>query len=150
MNLLFLSGRGDRYEYWLLLSSAITYSTATTYIVVSTGVLPLTFHYGQIFGFGEQTIILLFVVMNIPSAVILMNASVRRYHDLDKSGYWFAVFLIPVLGLVWQIVELGFSSGTKGTNKFGASPRELEIENNPYRKKNTRKGVGELAELINL
>ena len=150
MNLLFLSGRGDRYEYWLMLSSAITYTTVTTYIVVSTGVLRLTYHYGQIFGFGELTVILLFVIMNIPSAVILINASVRRYHDLDKSGYWSVVFFIPILGLIWQIAELGFSAGTNGANKFGVSPREFEIENNPYRKKNQRKGVGELAELINL
>jgi uncharacterized membrane protein YhaH (DUF805 family) len=45
--------------------------------------------------------------------------SVKRWHDRDKSGWWVLVNLIPVVGLIWVIVENGCLRGTVGPNRFG-------------------------------
>ena len=45
----------------------------------------------------------------------------KRYHDRDKSAFWFFIVLVPVIGLVWQIIECGFLPGTPGGNSRGAS-----------------------------
>lgn len=46
-------------------------------------------------------------------------SNVRRYHDRNKSGWWLLFGFIPVIGALWQIIELGFLSGTQGDNDYG-------------------------------
>lgn len=46
-------------------------------------------------------------------------ATVRRWHDRDKSGWWCLVGAVPLIGPVWLAVELGLSPGTPGANRFG-------------------------------
>ncbi len=57
------------------------------------------------------------VVTLIPSLAI----SVRRLHDLDSSGWWLLLSLIPIIGaialLVWFVMK-----GTDGPNRFGPDP----------------------------
>lgn len=48
--------------------------------------------------------------------------SIKRSHDRDKSGWFVLVGVIPVLGPLWLLVELGFLRGTVGPNRFGADP----------------------------
>ncbi len=48
---------------------------------------------------------------------------VKRWHDRDKSGWWVLINLIPVIGVIWAIVENGFLTGTEGNNRFGSDPR---------------------------
>ena len=43
--------------------------------------------------------------------VLYVIVSLRRYKDLGKSGLWIFVILIPVVGGLWQIIELGFVKG---------------------------------------
>ena len=52
---------------------------------------------------------------------------VKRWHDRDKSGWWYLMNFVPVVGSIWVFVEAGFMSGTPGENRFGPSPkREAE------------------------
>ena len=46
---------------------------------------------------------------------------VRRLHDLDKSGWWLLLALIPILGALILLV-LFVSKGTTGPNRFGPDP----------------------------
>ncbi len=59
------------------------------------------------------------------SAIIFiptLAVQVRRLHDLDKSGWWYLIILVPIVGwivlLVWNVSE-----GTIGDNRFGPSTR---------------------------
>ena len=45
--------------------------------------------------------------------------SVRRCHDHDKSGWWCPMVLIPVFGIFFLIVFLGFMRGTEDANQYG-------------------------------
>jgi uncharacterized membrane protein YhaH (DUF805 family) len=74
--------------------------------------------------FGSQSTaaftiqIILGLVFLWPSVAV----AVKRYHDRDKSGWWILILFIPIIGLVWYIVELGFLPGTPGPNRFGLDP----------------------------
>jgi len=46
----------------------------------------------------------------------------KRWHDRDKSGWWSLIGLVPVIGGIWMIVELGILEGTRGPNRFGSDP----------------------------
>ena len=46
---------------------------------------------------------------------------IRRLHDLDKSGWFALITIIPVVGFIFSIY-LFFAPGTVGYNRFGADP----------------------------
>lgn len=48
-----------------------------------------------------------------------LAVSVKRWHDRDKSGWWVLVNAVPVIGMVWTLIENGMLRGTPGVNRFG-------------------------------
>jgi uncharacterized membrane protein YhaH (DUF805 family) len=50
-----------------------------------------------------------------------LAVSVRRMHDIDKSGWWVLINLIPLVGWIIYIVW-ACQKGTSGQNRFGADP----------------------------
>lgn len=48
--------------------------------------------------------------------------SVKRWHDLGRTGWWLLVVLIPGLGLLWLLIAAGLVRGDAGANRFGAAP----------------------------
>lgn len=47
--------------------------------------------------------------------------SVRRCHDLNMSGKWILLSVVPLVNLLFGIYLL-FAKGTVGWNKYGADP----------------------------
>ena len=45
---------------------------------------------------------------------------VKRCHDRGKSGWWCLLLLIPIVGLIWAIVDLGILEGDQGDNQYGS------------------------------
>jgi uncharacterized membrane protein YhaH (DUF805 family) len=47
--------------------------------------------------------------------------SIRRLHDLDRSGWWYLLVFVPLVGgiilLIWNCMR-----GTVGPNRFGPDP----------------------------
>ena len=50
----------------------------------------------------------------------------KRWHDLDKSTWWICIVLIPIVGSIWALIQLGFKKGTEGDNRFGPDLRPIE------------------------
>ncbi len=48
--------------------------------------------------------------------------SVKRCHDRNKSGWWALLLLIPVVGFIWAVIDLGILQGTDGGNTYGPDP----------------------------
>jgi uncharacterized membrane protein YhaH (DUF805 family) len=46
----------------------------------------------------------------------------KRWHDRGKSGWWTLIGLVPIVGGIWLLVELGFLRGTEGPNQYGNDP----------------------------
>ena len=45
--------------------------------------------------------------------------SVKRLHDHDKSGWWFLIYWVPMVGWLWALIECGCLRGTVGDNRYG-------------------------------
>ena len=61
---------------------------------------------------------------------------IKRFHDRDKSGWWLLIALIPLIGPIWLLIELGFLKGTPGPNQYGPPVSDLAdsaIANRPVR-----------------
>jgi uncharacterized membrane protein YhaH (DUF805 family) len=58
----------------------------------------------------------------LPSLWIGLVATVKRWHDRNKSGRWVLLNLVPVVGWLWTLIECGFLRGTTGPNRFGQDP----------------------------
>ena len=52
---------------------------------------------------------------------------VKRLHDRGKSGWWFILCLIPVIGDIYWFIDLGILPGNKTENKYGASA-QIQLE----------------------
>ena len=55
-----------------------------------------------------------------------LAVSIRRLHDLDRTGWWILLALIPLIGaiilLVWYCMR-----GTVGPNRFGPDPLQGKV-----------------------
>lgn len=54
--------------------------------------------------------------------------TVKRFHDRDKSGFWYLIVFIPIIGPLWVLIECGFLDGTQGPNEHGPSPKGLGVD----------------------
>ena len=59
------------------------------------------------------------LLMQIPILYVWLTLCAKRYHDLDKSGWWVLVGFIPIVGAIWILIELGLKRGTPGHNRYG-------------------------------
>ncbi len=105
-------GRARRKEYWMfMLFNLIFYFIALILdnILGSTfGNLPYGIFY-LLYGLG----------VFIPSLAV----TVRRLHDVGKSGWMIFISLIPIVGTIWLLVLLATDSDSD-ENKYGANPKE--------------------------
>ena len=101
------SGRARRAEYWFWV---LFYALVT----IVAGVLDVAI--AGISGIGVIGLIAS-LVLALPSLAV----TVRRFHDIDKSGWWMLVMFIPLVGLIFFLVWM-IPKGTTGANRFGEDP----------------------------
>ncbi len=102
------AGRLPRQPYWLLASLPLWVSS-----MVVQGILAAT--HSESFG------VMVSILTVWPSCAI----SVKRLHDRGKSGWWLLFALIPIVGVLWLSIEMGFFRGTDGENRFGGDATDL-------------------------
>jgi uncharacterized membrane protein YhaH (DUF805 family) len=103
-NYVTFSGRSVRSEYWYWTLFALLAGLASGLVD------------GAIFGGPGPINGLVSLALFLPGLAV----SVRRLHDLDRSGWWLLLILTIVGGillLVWYCMR-----GTVGPNRFGADP----------------------------
>ena len=54
-----------------------------------------------------------------------ITVTVRRLHDVNRSGWWILISFIPFVGSLIVLVLL-IDKGTEGSNKFGNYPLKLK------------------------
>ena len=97
------SDRACRSEYWYWFLFAVLGAVVTYTIDMVLGA-PVT---NTIFSLGTF----------LPGIAV----AVRRLHDLDRSGWWIFLFLVPLVGFIILIVWY-CTKGTDGPNRFGPDP----------------------------
>ena len=50
----------------------------------------------------------------------------KRWHDIDRTGWWALINIVP-LGVFVSLVVNGFFRGTQGENRFAADPLTAKI-----------------------
>jgi uncharacterized membrane protein YhaH (DUF805 family) len=71
---------------------------------------------------GEQGIGIVSAIVSLASIYLALALYAKRWHDRDKSGWWSLIALVPVIGAIWLIVELGILEGIRGANRYGPDP----------------------------
>ena len=104
------SGRARRKEFWVF----TLFSVATGFMAqVIDGILGTTS--GQALGV---------LGILVPLALFLpgLAVTIRRLHDVGKSGWFYLIFLIPLVGSIWLLV-LFCTDGQRGFNAYGPNPK---------------------------
>lgn len=108
-------GRIGRADYWL--KYFVPYIAIYIVLMIVDMSVGLTYDAGT----GSESGILssIFALINIWFGLAV---GAKRCHDRNRSGWFQAIMLIPILGWIWLLVELGFLKGTEGENRFGPDP----------------------------
>ena len=108
------SGRARRKEYWMFVLFNIIFAVVAMILDNVLGLASKEYGYGPIYGLYALAVFL-------PGLAV----SVRRLHDIGKSGWWLLIALIPIVGaimlIIWDVRE-----GERGDNRFGPDPKSGE------------------------
>jgi uncharacterized membrane protein YhaH (DUF805 family) len=107
------SGRARRSEYWYFVLFNIIFSIIAMALDNLLGTAMPGVGYGPIYGLYTLAII-------IPGLAV----AVRRLHDVEKSGWFLLIALIPLIGAIWLLV-LMVTEGNPGENQYGINPKEI-------------------------
>jgi uncharacterized membrane protein YhaH (DUF805 family) len=105
------SGRARRKEYWMFVLFNIIFSFVAMIADNALGTAIEGSGYGLVYFVYTLAVLL-------PGIAV----SVRRLHDVGKSGWFLLIVFIPLVGAVWFIV-LACTEGNPGTNAYGANPK---------------------------
>lgn len=70
--------------------------------------------------FGSDGVFSFIISILMLLAGIMLH--IKRCHDRDKSGWWCLLLVIPVVGFIWAVIDLGILPGTEGANQYGPDP----------------------------
>jgi len=109
------SGRARRREFWIFSIFNIIFIVIAMELDNILGLTVGGLSFGIIY-------FLYAIVLFIPSLAV----SVRRMHDIDKSGWMLLIGFIPLIGAIWLIV-LTLTDSKFGENKYGPNPKEITV-----------------------
>lgn len=109
-------GRIGRGTYWLkFVLPYVVITIALTIIDMTAG---LTIDDGM----GGEGVGILSSIFALIGIWFSLAVGAKRCHDRGRSGWFQAIALIPIIGAIWLLIELGFLKGTEGENRFGPDP----------------------------
>ncbi|WP_415327168.1 DUF805 domain-containing protein [Chryseobacterium sp. MMS23-Vi53] len=106
------SGRARRTEYWMYVLFNIIFAIVA---IILDNVLGLKFTPEIPYGY-------IYFLYAIATLIPGLAVSVRRLHDVDKSGWFILISLIPIIGGIWLLI-LNATEGTHGRNQYGEDPK---------------------------
>ncbi|WP_304545139.1 DUF805 domain-containing protein [Sulfurimonas microaerophilic] len=105
-------GRARRQEFWFFV---LFYFIVSFLVGLLDGLIGSEIDY-VIYSAG-----LFGTIFSLASFIPFLALAARRMHDIDKSGWWQLIQIIPVIGWIWFLI-LTVLQGTMGQNRFGADP----------------------------
>lgn len=105
------SGRASRSEYWWWILFSFIVNTALNYIFL--------------FISSAETAVMVCGIVGLALLLPSLGLCVRRLHDIGKSGWWWLLALIPIIGAIILIVW--FCKDSQPTeNQYGPIPNLVE------------------------
>ena len=100
-------GRANRAEFWQYVLVYFVISVAFSILMsLFAGVNAL-----------RMIFMILYVIVMLALLVPSLAVSVRRMHDIGKSGGWIFINLIPFIGSIWFLI-LAIKESEPGANQF--------------------------------
>jgi len=120
-------GRARRAEYWYF--ALFNFLIAIPFDII--GLFGKESDSLGISGVGYGIYLLVVLGTFIPGLAV----SVRRLHDINKSGWNYLLILIPLIGVIILLVWF-FTDGNRFTNNYGEDPKnpagpEFDFEQHP-------------------
>lgn len=106
------SGRARRAEYWYFVLFNIIVAIVLSLIDTLLGTFDI------LRGVG-----LLSSLYGLAVLIPTLAVTVRRLHDIDRTGWWIFINLIPLIGFIVLLV-FAVTDGTPGSNRYGPNPKE--------------------------
>jgi uncharacterized membrane protein YhaH (DUF805 family) len=108
-------GRARRKEYWMF---------ALFNVLIYIAILIFSAILGSIDNSLALIGSLLLVVYALAIFVPSLAVAVRRLHDTGRSGWWFLIAFVPVVGGIILLV-FTVQDGVPGENEYGKNPKEV-------------------------
>jgi uncharacterized membrane protein YhaH (DUF805 family) len=99
-NIVTFSGRASRSAFWWFALGAIIIDIVAAIV-----------------GRAAHAVVIQYVI-DIVVALVSLSLAVRRLHDTDRSGWWWLIGLIPIIGGIVLLVFYCLP-GTPGPNRHG-------------------------------
>jgi uncharacterized membrane protein YhaH (DUF805 family) len=99
-------GRAPRAEYWY-------FTLFTTLVGLGADLIDAVWFGSHARVFGG----IINIAMFVPSIAVWT----RRMHDIDRSGWWWLLAFLPIIGWIILLVWL-CTAGTRGPNRYGSDP----------------------------
>ena len=106
------SGRARRMEYWMFFLFNLIISFLLGVVDGVLGTFSPESGVGLLGGLYSLAIL-------IPSIAV----TIRRLHDSGRTGWWFLLIFIPLIGALVLLVFMVLDS-EQGTNDYGPNPKE--------------------------
>ncbi|MFD3805685.1 DUF805 domain-containing protein [Streptomyces sp. NPDC058611] len=101
------SGRARRKEYWM-------------YALFNVGIIIVLSILDAVIGTSPILVGIYALGVFLPGLAV----TVRRLHDIGKSGAWFLIALVPLIGGIWLLV-LTATEGQPQANEYGENPKAV-------------------------
>ena len=125
------SGRSQRKEYWmfqLLIVSALIVGALIFFALGASAEAA-----GGDTGLSAVAIAaaVVFAIAVLGSIIPSIAVTVRRFHDQDKSGWFYLMSFIPYVG-GWIVFVFMCIDGTHGENQYGHDPKGTGVDSNVF------------------
>lgn len=101
------SGRSSRAEFWQFVLVIVAVSIVANLLDVLVFGMP-----------GGESVGLLGGIVSLVHIVPGLAVSVRRLHDIDRTGWWVLLGLVPIVGFIVLVVFYA-TPGMRGGNRYG-------------------------------
>lgn len=116
------SGRARRKEFWMftLFNYLVTIALAS---IMGSAVSDALIS-GNMESLSATGLIGYYLYLIYSLAVFLpsLAVAVRRLHDVNKSGWFILINLLPVIGFFWYLIVM-CKAGDEGSNQYGTDPK---------------------------
>lgn len=108
------NGRARRKEYWFFTLFHLIFVIAAMVVDNVLGLASDALGYGPVY-----------ILYALGSFIPSLSLSVRRLHDIGRSGWWMLLLLIPCIGAIILLV-FAVTEGDGQTNTYGPDPKAVE------------------------
>ena len=111
-----VSGRATRREFWLFHLQIFVVIFGFAFVSSMARALFHSEVVGAFIAIPELLLVLVMVVAGLSLAI-------RRLHDHDKSGWFYLLAFVPLIGWIFFLIMM-LTPGTPGENSYGYDPRD--------------------------